>query len=55
VKTTVVTCRLDLKIHVDNMMCTIPIKFHSLVLADESASVPKNGPSIAQWIVDVKV
>jgi hypothetical protein len=43
----VVTRRLDLKIYVDDMMCAIPIEFHSLVLANESASVPKNGPSIA--------
>jgi hypothetical protein len=55
VKPTVVTCRLDLKIHVDDMIGAIPIEFHRLVLANESALVPKNGPGVAQWIVYVKV
>jgi len=51
----VVTYRLELKIQVEDVIGAIPIEFHSLVLANESALVPKNGPGIAQWIVYVKV
>jgi hypothetical protein len=46
-----ITHRLELKIHVEDMMCAIPIEFHGLVLANESASVPEDIPSIAPWIV----
>jgi hypothetical protein len=55
VKTAVVTYRLELKIHVEDMMCAIPIKFHGLVLANESALVPEDSPSTAPWIIDVNV
>ena len=51
----VVACRLEIKIYIDDVIGAIAIEFHCLVLADESASVPKNGPGIAQWIVYVKV
>jgi hypothetical protein len=51
----VVAHRFDLKIHVDDVIGAIPIEFHSLVLADKFALVPKNGPGIAQWIVYIKV
>jgi hypothetical protein len=50
-----VTCGLELKIYVDDMIGSVPVEFHSLVLADEFTFVPKDSPSIAQWIVDVKV
>jgi hypothetical protein len=55
VNTSVITYRLELKIYVDNMMCAIPIKFHSLVLTKEFTFVPKDSPGIAPWIIDVKV
>jgi hypothetical protein len=55
VKTAVVTYRLELKIHVEDMMCAIPIKFHGLVLANESALVPEDCPGIGPGIVYVKV
>ena len=54
-KTAVVTYRLELKIHVEDMMCAIPIEFHGLVLANESALVPEYGPSTTPWIIDVNV
>jgi hypothetical protein len=47
----VIACGFELKIHVDDMMCAVSIEFHRLVLANESASIPKNGPGVAQWIV----
>jgi hypothetical protein len=51
----VVTCRLEIKIYIDDVIGAIPIEFHGLVLADGSAFVPKDSPSIAPWIVYVKV
>jgi hypothetical protein len=51
----VITHRIELKIQVEDMMCAIPIKFHGLVLANESASVPENSPSTTPWIIDVNV
>jgi hypothetical protein len=53
--TAVVTCGVEIKIYIDDVIGTIAIEFHGLVLANESALVPKNGPDIAQWIVYVKV
>jgi hypothetical protein len=46
---------LKIKIYIDDVIGVIAIKFHSLVLANGSASVPKDSPSIAPWIVDVKL
>jgi hypothetical protein len=50
-----VTCGLEIKIHIDDVIGTVAIEFHGLVLADKFALVPKNGPGIAQWIVYVKI
>jgi hypothetical protein len=55
VNTSVITCRLELKIHVDDMIGAIPVKFHGLVLTKEFTFVPKDSPGIAPWIIDVKV
>jgi hypothetical protein len=51
----VVTYRLEIKIYVDDVIGAIPIEFHGLVLANESALVPEDSPSIAPWIIDVNV
>jgi hypothetical protein len=51
----VVSHRLEIKIDINNMIGTIAIEFHGLVLANRSASVPEYIPSIAPGIVDVKV
>ena len=50
-KTAVVTYRLELKIHVEDMIGAIPIKFHGFVFANESAFIPKDLPGIAPWVV----
>jgi len=46
---------LEIKIYIDDMISAIAIEFHSLVLANGSASVPEYFPSIAPGIVDVEV
>jgi hypothetical protein len=51
----VVPHRLEIEIYIDDVIGAIPIEFHCLVLADGSALVPKNGPSIAQRNVYVKI
>jgi hypothetical protein len=51
----VIACGLEIKIRIDDVIGAIPIEFHGLILANESALVPKNGPGIAQWIVYIKV
>jgi hypothetical protein len=53
--TAVITHRIEIKIYVNDVIGTVAIKFHGLVLANESASVPKDGPSTAPGIVYVKV
>jgi hypothetical protein len=54
-----VTCRLEIKIYVDDVIGSIPIKFHGLIsvviLADKSTSVPEYFPSTAPWIGNSKV
>jgi hypothetical protein len=50
-----VTYGLEIKIYIDDMIGVIAIEFHSLVLANGSAFVPKYSPSIAPWITYVKV
>jgi hypothetical protein len=51
----VVTYGLEIKIYVDDMIGAIAIEFHGLVLANESTFVPKDSPSIAPWIIYVKL
>jgi hypothetical protein len=55
VNTSVITCGLELKIHIDDMIGSIPIKFHGLVLTKEFTFVPKDSPGIAPRIVYVKL
>jgi hypothetical protein len=50
-----VSHRLEIKIYVDDVIGAIPIEFHGFVFANKSASVPKDSPGIAPWIVYVKV
>jgi hypothetical protein len=54
-----VTYGLEIKIRVDDVIGSIPIEFHNLIsvviLANESALVPKNIPSTAPWIGNSKV
>jgi hypothetical protein len=51
----VVTHWLKIKIYIDDMIGTIAIEFHGLVLANESALVPEYGPGLAPGVVYVKV
>jgi hypothetical protein len=51
----VVTSRLEIKIYINNVIGAIPIEFNGLVLANESALVPKDSPCITPWIIDIKL
>jgi hypothetical protein len=51
----VVTCGLEIKIYIDDVIGTIPIEFRSLVLAKKFIFVPKDVPSIAPGIINVKI
>jgi hypothetical protein len=54
-----VTCGLEIKIYVDDVIGSVPIEFHNLIsvviLANESTSVPEYFPSTAPWIGNSKV
>jgi hypothetical protein len=51
----VVTCGLEIKIYVEDMIGAISIEFYSLVLANKSAFVPKDIPSITPRITNIKI
>jgi hypothetical protein len=51
----VVSHRPIIKIYIDDVIGTIGVEFPGLVLANESALVPKDSPSIAPGIVYIKV
>jgi hypothetical protein len=51
----VITYRVEIKIRIDDVIGTIAIELHSLVLAKEFTFVPKDLPGIAPWIVHVEV
>lgn len=52
---TVVTYRIEIQIRIDDVIGTIAIEFHGLVLANGSALGPEDLPGIAPGIVDVEV
>jgi hypothetical protein len=49
-----IACRPKIKIYADDVIGTISIEFHGLVLADEFTLVPKNAPSIAPGVGDIE-
>jgi hypothetical protein len=51
----VVTCRLKIKIYIDDVIGAIAIEFYGLVFTKKTAFVPKDLPGLAPGVVYVKV
>jgi hypothetical protein len=49
-----VTHGLEMKIYIDDVIGAISVELHGLVLAKKFIFIPKDIPSIAPWVGDIK-